>query len=130
MSELSTLLDAFAPPDGMVGHSAVLVAMTGEEDFLDELMQRFTRLRARQRSQLGLVTTYLMLDPHGTPTRTGVFPPGRVPGLHELTPRAADPTSLLHAKLGLLAFSPGRVGIPTRLRLVVLTGNYTYASAK
>lgn len=130
MSKLETLLDAFAPPEGMVGHSAVLVAMTGEEDFLDELMQRFTRLRALQRSQLGLVTVYLMLDPHGTPARTGVFPPGRIPGLHELTPRSVDPASLLHAKLGLLAFSSSRAGSPARLRLVITTANFTYASAK
>src|SRR4051794_4678074 len=103
--KLDTLLDAFTPPEGMVGHGAVLVAMTGEEDFLDELMQRFTRLRARQRSQLGLISTYLMLDPHSTPGRTGVFPPGRIPGFHEFSPRTVDPASLLHAKLGLLAFA-------------------------
>jgi hypothetical protein len=49
-----TLLDIFVPPEGMVGHSAALVAMTGAEDFLEEAMQRFTGLRTRPRAPVGL----------------------------------------------------------------------------
>jgi len=125
-----TMLDAFAPPEHMVGHSAVLVAMPGEAEFLEEVMERFMGLRARQRSQLGLNTAYLLLDPHASDGRTSVFPPGRVPGLHELTPRPVDSATLLHAKLALLAFAPSRQAAPTHVRLVVLTANYTYGSAK
>lgn len=125
-----TLLDAFVPPQGMVGHSAALVAMTGAEDFLEDAMQRFTGLRPRQRAELGTVLAYLMLDGHAAPSRPAVFPPGRIPGLHELQPRAVDPGSLLHAKVALLAFAPSRTGAPSHLRLAVLTANFTYMCAR
>jgi hypothetical protein len=125
-----TLLDVFVPPDGMVGHSAVLVAMTGAEDFLEDAVQRFTGLRPRQRAELGNVLVYLMLDGHASSTRQEVFPPGRIPGLHEFRPRSVDPGSLLHAKVALLAFAKNRTGAPVHLRLAVLTANYTYTSAR
>ena len=128
MSE--TLLDIFVPPHGTVGHSAALVAMTGAEDFLEDAMQRFTGLRPRQRAELGNVLVYLMLDGHASSLRKGVFPPGRIPGLHELQPRAVGVGSLLHAKIALLAFAPTRTGVPTHLRLAVLTANFTYTSAR
>src|SRR6185295_440328 len=41
-----------------------------------------------------------------------------------------DAAALLHAKLALLAFAPSRKAAPTCVRLVVLTANYTYSSAK
>ncbi|RKH29100.1 hypothetical protein D7V77_06945 [Corallococcus sp. CA041A] len=125
-----TLLDIFVPPEGMFGHSAALVAMTGAEDFLEEAVQRFTGLRPRQRSELGNVLVYLMLDGHASSSRQAVFPPGRIPGLHEFQPRTVDPGSLLHAKVALLAFAPNRTGAPVHLRLAVLTANYTYTSAR
>ncbi|WP_375757349.1 hypothetical protein [Corallococcus exercitus] len=125
-----TLLDVFVPPEGMVGHSASLVAMTGAEDFLEDAVQRFTGLRARQRAELGNVLVYLMLDGHSSSSRQEVFPPGRIPGLHEFQPRSVDPGSLLHAKVALLAFAPNRTGAPVHLRLAVLTANFTYTSAR
>jgi hypothetical protein len=100
-----TLLDIFVPPEGMVGHSAALVAMTGAKDFLEEAVQRFTGLRPRQRAELGNVLVYLMLDGHASSSRQEVFPPGRIPGLHEFQPRKVDHSSLLHAKVALLAFA-------------------------
>lgn len=125
-----TLLDVFVPPEGMVGHSAALVAMTGGEDFLEDAILQFTRLRPRQRAELGNVLVYLMLDGHASSARREVFPPGRIPGLHEIQPRAVDPASLLHAKVALLAFAPNRTGAPVHLRLAVLTANFTYTSAR
>jgi hypothetical protein len=125
-----TLLDIFVPPEGMVGHSAALVAMTGSEDFLEDAVQRFTGLRPRQRAELGNVLVYLMLDGHSSSSRQEVFPPGRIPGLHEFQPRSVDPGSLLHAKVALLAFAPNRTGEPIHLRLAVLTANFTYTSAR
>ena len=125
-----TLLDIFVPPEGMVGHSAALVAMTGTEDFLEDAVQRFTGLRPRQRAELGNVLVYLMLDGHASSSRQHVFPPGRIPGLHEFHPRAVDPGTLLHAKVALLAFAPNRTGGPIHLRLAVLTANFTYTSAR
>jgi hypothetical protein len=44
MSDAETFLDVFDPPEGMVGHSAALVAMTGAEDFLEAAVQRFSKL--------------------------------------------------------------------------------------
>jgi hypothetical protein len=125
-----TLLDVFLPPDGMVGHSAVLIAMTGTEDFIEEAVQQFTRLRPRQRVELGNVFVYLILDGHASSSRQEVFPPGRIPGLHEFQPRSVNPGSLLHAKVALLAFAPNRTGEPVHIRLAVLTANYTYTSAR
>ena len=125
-----TLLDIFAPPEGMVGHSVALVAMTGTEDFLEDAVQRFTGLRPRQRAELGHVLVFLMLDGHASSSRQEVFPPGRVPGLHEFQPRAVDLGTLLHAKIALLAFAPNRTGSPVHLRLAVLTANFTYTSAR
>ena len=125
-----TLLDIFVPPEGMVGHSAALVAMTGTEDFLEDAVQQFTGLRPRQRAELGNVLVYLMLDGHASSSRQEVFPPGRIPGLHEFHPREVTPGSLLHAKVALLAFAPSRTGAPVHLRLAVLTANFTYTSAR
>ena len=125
-----TLLDTFVPPEGMVGHSAALIAMTGAEDFLEDAMQQFTGLRPRQRAELGNVFVYLMLDGNASSSRKEVFPPGRIPGLHEFQPRAVDAGSLLHAKVALLAFAPNRTGAPIHLRLAVLTANFTYTSAR
>lgn len=125
-----TLLEIFEPPVGMVGHSAALVAMSGTEDFLENAVQRFTGLRPRQRAELGHVLVYLMLDGHASSSRTEVFPPGRIPALHECQPRPVGPDSLLHAKVVLLAFSSSRTGPPMHLRLAVLTANLTYTSAR
>ena len=79
-----TLLDVFVPPEGMVGHSAALVAMTGADDFLEAAVQRFSGLRPRQRAELGNVLVYLMLDGHASAARPSVLRPGQVPSLHEL----------------------------------------------
>ncbi len=124
-----TLLDIFVPPEGMVGHSAVLVAMSGAEDFLEAAAERFTGLRPRQRVELGCIFMHLMLDAHESQSRREVFPPGRIPGLYEFQPRKVNPKSLLHAKIALLAFASNRMGAPIHLRLAVLTANYTFTSA-
>src|SRR5687767_2187790 len=123
MSTAATILGLFVPPEGMVGHSAALVAMTGAEDFLEAAVQRFSGLRPRQRAELGRVLVYLMLDGHESSSRQHVFPPGRIPGLHEFQPRPVAPGSLLHAKVALLAFAPNRTADPVHLRLVVFTAN-------
>jgi hypothetical protein len=130
MSAANTLLDIFTPPEGLVGHSAALVAMTAAEDFLQAAMQRFSGLRPRQRAELGATLAYLMLDGHESAARKNVLPPGRVPALHEFQPKNIAPESLLHAKLALLAFAPSRTGGPVHLRLAVLTANFTYVSAR
>ncbi len=124
-----TILDVFEPPEGRVAHSAALVAMTGARDFLEDGLVRFTGLKARQRTELGITNAYLLLDAQATPVRAAVFAPHELPGLHELQPRAVAP-ALLHAKLALLAFAPSRTGAPTDVRLAILTANFTYTCAK
>jgi hypothetical protein len=127
-----TLLDIFEPPEGLYGHGAALVAMTAERDFLEAAMTRFTGLSPRWRTERGDVFAYLMRDGRASATRRGVFAPQEIPGLHEFQPRQVEPHSLLHAKLALLAFSLSRdrTGPPVCPRLIVHTGNLTYASAK
>jgi hypothetical protein len=71
---------------------------------------------------------YLLRDGHASEQHGEVWPPGRIPGLHEFHPRAHD--GLLHAKVALLGFSSSRTGVPQHLRLAVLTSNYTMASAR
>ena len=129
-TEAETLLDIFVPPEGLVGHSAVLIAMTGTVDFLEAAVERFSGLGPRQRAEFGHTLVYLMLDGHESAIRKAVLPPGRVPGLHEFQPRNVASESLLHAKLALLAFSASRTSTPTHLRLAVLTANFTYVSAR
>lgn len=124
-----TILDVFEPPENRVAHSAVLVAMTGSKDFLEDALVRFTGLKAKQRAELGITNTYLLLDAQMTAARTRVFAPHELPGLHELQPRDVAP-ALLHAKLALMAFARTRTGEPTDLRLVVMTANFTYTCAK
>ncbi|HWO20353.1 MAG TPA: hypothetical protein VNO30_16405 [Kofleriaceae bacterium] len=124
-----TILDVFEPPEDRVAHSAVLVAMTGSRDFLEDALVRFTGLKAKQRAERGITNTYLLLDAQTSAARTRVFAPHELPGLHELQPRDV-PHALLHAKLVLLAFARTRTGEPTNLRLAILTANFTYTSAK
>ncbi len=124
-----TILDVFEPPEARVAHSAVLVAMTGSRDFLEDALVRFTGLKAKQRAELGITNTYLLLDAQLSAARTRVFAPHELPGLHELQPRDLPP-ALLHAKLALMAFARTRTGEPTDLRLAILTANFTYTSAK
>lgn len=129
MTTAETILDIFEPPEARVAHSAVLVAMTGSRDFLEDALVRFTGLKAKQRAELGITNAYLLLDAQMSAARPRVFAPHELPGLHELQPRALPP-ALQHAKLALMAFARTRTGVPTDLRLAILTANYTYTSAK
>jgi hypothetical protein len=131
VSKFATLLDVFEPPESMVGYCVALVAMTAGEDLLDAAMERFTRMRMRQRAEFGALVGYLMLDGHTSASRKGVLLPGQVAGVHEFQPRATDAGLLLHAKLALLGFATSATADrPTHLRLAVLTANFTNTSAK
>ena len=131
-----TLLDIFAPPEGMVGHSAALVAMTGAEDFLEDAVQRFTGLRPRQRAELG--NTRARVPDAGRSMRRSsrqeVFPPGRIPESPRVPARATS--SLVRSCMR--RSRCWRTAAPNRTRntpvhpgrLAVLTANYTYTSAR
>ena len=62
-------------------------------------MQRFTGLRPRQRAELGMVTTYLLLDGHASAARQGVLPPGACRGCTSSSRGRRLAGRLLHAKL-------------------------------
>lgn len=130
MTAYATLLDAFAPPEGLFGRGAIFVAMSATTDVLEQVMETFTRLHAAQRQTLGAVVGYLLLDGHRSETRQTVLGPGEIPGLHELYPKKESVDRLQHAKLALLGFSASRSGSIRRVRLVVTTANLTTASAR
>lgn len=129
MTERRDLLDLFTPPDGHVGTCGVLVAMTADADFLEAALRRFSNLSAAQRSDVGALKMYLMLDGHVSTDRAEVFAPNRIPGLYELQPKRLDPETLIHAKLAVLSFGTSHSADPTYFRLAVLTSNLTYAAA-
>ncbi|OJH38260.1 hypothetical protein [Cystobacter ferrugineus] len=130
MSARTTLLDLFTPPDGLMGQTAILVAMSGTRGFLDSALHRFTGIGRQRRAAAGCPFAYLFLDAHPTANRERTFNPLDVPGLHELQPRDAARENLLHAKVALLAFGPGRHGAASVLRLGVTTANWTERSSR
>lgn len=125
-----TWLDAFAPPERLVGHTAVFVTMSADVDVLECVMERFSGLAFEPRRRQARVQAYLLRDSRNwqRTARQGVLTAQEVPGLFELSPRSE--ARLLHAKLAILSFGPRHAAEPTWLRLVVGTGNYTGASAK
>ena len=127
-----TTLDVFDPPEGLIGHTAVLVAMSADQDVLDEILARFTGLGHSQRQAQGRLCAFLLLDRAGAGSATKVIQPDLVPGLCELYPRQGAATRrLLHAKVALLRYVvPGREQEPSLLRLAVFTGNFTRASLR
>lgn len=125
-----SLLDAFAPPPGLQGQVALLVAMSATRSFLEAAVRRFTGLGRERRASMGLPVAYLALDGHATEGRDAILSPLAVPGLIELAPLEAARSRLLHAKLALLAFGRARIGEIEALRVVVTTGNWTDASAR
>ncbi|WP_244237042.1 hypothetical protein [Corallococcus llansteffanensis] len=130
MSLRTTLLDPFSPPSGLMGQTAILVSMSGTEGFLRSAMHRFTGLGRNRRTHSGCPFAYLFLDAHPTTQRQKTYGPLTIPGLHEFQPRVSAGKNLLHAKLALLAFGPGRHTRPSILRLAVTTANWTERSAR
>ena len=126
-----TLLDVFVPPEGMVGHSAALVAMTGTEDFLEDAVQRFTGLRPRQRAELGNVLVYLMLDGHSSSSRQAGLPTGPHPRSSRVPAALGRIPVRSCTRRSRCSRSPRTgPGAPVHLRLAVLTANFTYTSAR
>lgn len=125
-----TWLDAFTPPDGLVGHTAAFVTMSADVEVLECVMERFTGCTFELRRRRARVQAYLLRDARNwnCSAHRGVLTAKDVPGLFELSPKRDS--RLLHAKLAILSFAPGPDDEPTALRLVVGTGNYTTASAK
>jgi hypothetical protein len=81
-----SLLDVFAPPPGLQGQVAFLVAMSATRSFLEAAMRRFTGLGCDRRAALGIPTAFLALDAHATEGREAILSPLDVPGLIEPQP--------------------------------------------
>jgi len=126
----NTLLDLFRPPDGHFGHLGLLTAFCATADFLEDAASTFSRMARARRESYGKPFLFLLLDGHKTTDRVAVLKPNELPGVFELPPRVDRHRELLHAKVGVLAFSRTRTGVPTHLRLIVTTGNWTQASAR
>lgn len=125
MTDNSTILEAFAPPDGLVGQTVLLCAMSASEPYLTAVLETFTGQTSRQRKADGRLSAFLFLD-----GRESRIPTSSIPGLYEFWREPAAGSELLHAKLAVLAFGPSRVGKPSKIRVIIPTGNWTEATAR
>jgi hypothetical protein len=117
-----SLLDYFEAPEGFVGRFGWVCGYSADSIFLDQALERFTRLIAARRAFEGQIALALMLDP-GNPQISPVEVPGM---LHLPLLRTAERNfALLHAKVALLGFRHERDAKRWRLRLIVSTGNWT-----
>lgn len=126
----ASLVDAFDPPSGQVGVSAIFVTMTADTRVLNEALAVFTGASGRAREADGRCIAYLLRDPGRRDPGSAGIRPDEVPGLFEMTPRGTVDGRLLHAKLALLGFADAADVAPKHLRLVVSTGNFTTDSVK
>lgn len=110
-----------APADYRAGF-AWLCGYSADAAFLDDALERFTRLTSAQRAQEGRIWLALMLD-HSHPAIRFVDAPGVV-HLPILDPETRA-FRLLHAKVALLGFRHAEAAERWLLRLIVATGNWT-----
>ncbi len=107
--------------------SAAYFAPTRDTRFLEHALTRFSGVAAASRRARGSVDWTLLLDPAKDVLHD------HVPGLLQLRPKAKhlrqDQFTRMHAKVALLGFGPARAGSPSKFRVIVSTGNWTYESA-
>ena len=117
-----SLAQHFEAPDDYLGHFGWVCGYSADAPFLNDAVERFTRLTAAQRAHLGRIALAVFLDP-GNPAVSLLD----APGVAHLPIRdvATKPFRLLHAKIALLGFRHAQSGDRWRLRLIVSTGNWT-----
>lgn len=121
-------LDAlFAPPPGCHGTHMALCAMTADVETLDRAVSVFTGHDRLTRAASGWPRAVLMLDA-SQPLAAAAAVPGLIRLAHDDAAIWQARTSLLHAKVALLAFADQPFDLPTSFRLIVSTGNWTRAS--
>lgn len=121
-------LDAlFSPPEGRYGTHMALCAMTADIDTLNRALSSFTGQEALTRAATGWPRAVLMLDA-SQPLPSASAVPGMVCLAHDGVEQWQRRTTLMHAKVALLAFADQPMGAPTSFRLVVSTGNWTRES--
>lgn len=125
--ERRDLESLFAPALNQFGTHMLICGLTADIETLERIMSAFTNENKVQRAGTGLLRSILMLD-----ASAQVQNPLAVPGLIQLAPCAVSDwkkqTSLMHAKVALMAFSDSPMAAPTSFRLVMSTGNWTRAT--
>jgi len=116
-----SLAQYFDAPDEFVGHFGWLCGYSGDAEFLNDAVERFTRQIDRQRAYAGNIALAVMLDP-GNPQISCTVTPGI---LHLPIATRKKPFNLLHAKIALLGFRHAIARQRWRLRMIVCTGNWT-----
>ncbi|WP_313697389.1 hypothetical protein [Achromobacter sp.] len=116
-----SLLHLFDAPDDYNGLFGWVCGYSGDDLFLNEAAERFTRRTHAQRAKAGEISLGLILDPQHEPLSLL-----DVPGVAHLPLRDANlqPFKLMHAKVALLGFRNADAD-QWRLRLIVSTGNWT-----
>lgn len=117
-----SLAQHFDAPEDYTGHFGWLCGYSADALFLDDAVERFTRLTRAQRAHQGLISIAAFLDPGNPPISLL-----DAPGVAHLPIRdnAKKPFSLLHAKVALLGFRHNESQDRWQLRLLVSTGNWT-----
>lgn len=117
-----SLAQHFDAPLDHVAEFGWICGYSADAAFLDNALERFTRLSHSQRAWLGRPWVGLLLD-RGNPA----ILPTDVPGLVHFRQRASAKCwfHLLHAKVALLGFRKQDDPTAWMLRLIVSTGNWT-----
>jgi len=117
-----SLAQLFDAPKGYVGRFGWLCGYAADALFLDDAIERFTRLTNSQRAHQGRISLAAFLDP-GNPPVSLLDAPGvaHLP----IIDVANKPFRLLHAKVALLGFRNQVNHSQWQLRLLVSTGNWT-----
>lgn len=121
---LPSLAQHFDPPEGYVGYFGWVVGFSAETEFMNNVIERFTRLTKHRRASEGRIALALFLDPHNPPISLA-----DAPGVAHLPFVNLDqrPCRLVHAKVALLGFRGMDAGQQGKwcVRLLVSTGNWT-----
>lgn len=124
MTELkpASLAQRFDAPEGFRGEFGWVCGFSADASFLNDAVERFTRLTEQQRAHEGRIRIALFLDPTNPQLRLS-----DVPGVAHLPIIQATtrPFRLFHAKVALLAFQEDGPGQRWMLRVIVSTGNWT-----
>ena len=120
MKNDKSLLSLFYPPDKTLkGQIGFLCGYSASEDFLDRALENFNTCSKQQRYEQGLLSLVLFLDKRCNPITS-------VAGLQQEMFAGQDNSfSLMHAKVGLLAFAKNKFSDIEVIRLFVSTGNWT-----
>lgn len=117
-----SLAQHFDAPSDYIGHFGWLCGYSADADFLNDAVERFTRLTSPQRAYQGRIALSVFLDP-GNPAISLLGAPGVAHA--PIKDVATKPFRLLHAKVALLGFRHKENSGQWQLRLIVSTGNWT-----